>query len=594
MGGLVGIIGDGSVAELKRMAERMPYRGRVRTWSPALWVLLGELSLPGDHAEAESSEGFAIDIAGDTTPRTDIEAALSSRGTSAAVDLRGFFAIAWWDADNKALKFICDRHGYKTLYIARLPGRIVFASDCKALLALAEFPATVDRDVLQTYLRSRSFPSERSLLAAAQPIGGANVWTLSSDGELHRESYWTPMRRLKAGRTFDEAALELRGILQSVVTRHLVGRDHTALALSGGLDSASVLAVARHVRPDLQITTYTVGHSPQDPEIIRAREAAEHFRTQHRECFLPPEKVPGELRRLVWLTEDLTGREEAALQQVLAAEMAVHERTYFVGHGADVAFAGMPRHRLMWLRDHAPPPLRNALNELFIYTQRRQEPSSWLGRRLANLAFHGDRPAMPTVTGAAEISAEMNYDNLEHYCRSTISWIEGMRFHEPVEMAGDVTMVVPFFDPAVVDFALTCPTSFLIDSRQQKRILRAAVSGLLPPQIAQRRKMIQRMKHDTSLSDVLDDFAAQLRLRESLTARGLMPAEYIASLQKRSRDTAHSSERLHILWALICAELWLRQFVDQRGALDTTRLPMARTPMTVPARANASHPAPIP
>ena len=594
MGGLVGIVGEGSFLELTRMAERMSYRGRLRSWSPAAGVLLGELS---SHASMErrNSDSFAIDTAGDGTSRLNIETALTTRGVSAAADLRGFFSIAWWDSRSRSLRFICDRHGYKTLYIARLPGRIVFATDCKALLALAEFPATVDRDVLQVYLRSRSFPSERSLLAAAQPIGGANVWTLTFDGALHSEPYWTPEQRgVGKTRTFEAAASELREILKSVVTRRLDGRDHMALALSGGLDSASVLAVAKHVRPDIHVTTYTVGHSPQDPEILRAREAAEHFHTEHRECFLPPEKLPGELRKLVWLTEDLTGREEAALQQVLAAEMATRERSYFVGHGADVAFAGMPRHRLMWLRDHAPSAVRGALDELFVYTQRRNEPSSWLGRALASLAFRGDRPAMPTVIGAAEMPADMSYQSLEHYRCATVSWIEGMRFHEPEETAGDVAMVVPFFDPAVVDFALSCPSSYLIDARNQKRILRAAVAPLLPPQISQRPKMIQRMKHDQSLSDVLDDFAGQLRLKESLMSRGLIPAEYIAKLQKRSRSAAYSSERLHILWALICAELWLRQFVDQRGVLDATRASIARTPIIVPASVSANHPAPIP
>jgi hypothetical protein len=155
-------------------------------------------------------------------------------------------------------------------------------------------------------------------------------------------------------------------------------------------------------------------------------------------------------------------------------------------------------------------------------------------------------------------------------------------------------MVAPFFDPEVIAFALSCPTSFLIDARKQKRILRAAMHGMLPPEMSQRRKSIQRMKHDTELSDVLDDFAAQLRLSESLASRGLLPADYLTTLQKRTRDTAYSSERLHILWAAISAELWLRQFIDRRGAPEGSRSPAARPPMKVPASASASQPAPIP
>ncbi|HEU4625682.1 MAG TPA: asparagine synthase-related protein [Steroidobacteraceae bacterium] len=594
MGGIVGLIGDGTVAELESMAARMPYRGSVRTWSPAPRVLLGELALGDARSPVASAGCFAFDTAGETTSRDEIERILQKRGPAGAVAIRGFFAIAWWDDASRSLRLICDRHGYKTLYIARLPGRIALASDLKALLALADVEASVDRDVLQMYLRSRSFPAERSLLASAQPIGGANVWTLELNGDLRCTPYWTPVRRVMPGRSFDAAALELRGILEQVLHRQLAGRERIALALSGGLDSASVLAMARRVRPDLHITTYTVGHGRDDPEIVRAREAAAHYGTEHHECFLPPEKVPAEMRRLVALTEDLTGREEAALQQVLAGEMSLREREYLVGHGADVAFAGMPRHRLMWLRDRCPPPLRAALDEVFVYTQRREEPRSWLGRRLASLAFRGDRPAMPSVTHANEIPANMNYASLDEYCCSTIAWIEGMRFHEPVEMEGDVTMIAPFFDPAVVAFALSCPTRFLIDARKQKRVLRAAMRGVLPPSISERGKLIQRMKHDTELSDVLDDFAAQIHLRDSLAARGLVAAEYLATLQKRPHATPYSSERLHILWAAISAELWLRHFIDRRGAPEGSRAASARQPINVPATASANQPAPIP
>ena len=594
MGGIVGLIGDGSVAELEAMAARMPYRGTVRTWMPARNVYLGELALGSERGAAPSAGCFAVDTAGDTTAREEIERILTTRGAAGATDIRGFFAIAWWNEASRSLQLICDRHGYKTLYLARLPGRIALASDLKALLALPDVQARVDRDVLHLYLRSRSFPSERSLLAGAQPIGGASVWTLAASGELRAEPYWTPVRRVRAGRTFDQAAIELRGILQQVLHRQLAGRERIALALSGGLDSASVLAMARHVRPEAHITTYTVGHSHEDQEIVRARAAAAHFGTEHHECFLPPDKVPAEMRRLVSLTEDLTGREEAALQLVLADEMSGREHACLAGHGADAAFAGMPRHRLLWLRDHAVPPVRGALDELFNYTQRRLEPRSWLGRRLASLAFHGDRPALPRVPDARELPAQTSCASLDEYCCATVSWIEGMRFHEPVETAAGVTMVAPFFDPAVVDFSLSCPTNFLIDARKQKRILRAAMHGILPAEMSQRRKSIQRMKHDTQLSDVLDDFAVQLHLHESLAARGLLPADYLTSLQQRARDTAYSSERLHILWAMISAELWLRQFIDRRGAPEGSRSPTARQPIKVPASASANQPAPIP
>jgi asparagine synthase (glutamine-hydrolysing) len=592
VGGLVGIIGNGSLAELEAMAARMPYRGQPHCWSPSHEVFLGEV----DHDSRYVSYGegcFAIDAPGDSPARERLESDITRRGDEAFADIRGFFAIARWNPVTQRLTLACDRHGYKTLYVAELPGRVAFASDYKALLALTDLPARVDRDVLQTYLMSRSFSSERSLLATVRPVGGASLWSVGRDLQLSHTPYWIPRQRTPSRRKFEESAQELRRVLQWTLRRQLAGRRRIAIALSGGLDSVAVLALARHVRPDLEITSYTIGHGEQDPEIIRAREAARHFATTHREIFLPPERVPEELERLVWLTEDLTGREEALLQQVLAEEMSGREREYLAGHGADADFAGMPRHRLMWLRDHAPPPLRGALNELYVYTQRREEPKSWLGKRLAHFAYQGDMPPVPAVIGARG-ALPMECPSLADYCRSTITWLDTMRFHEPVEAACAVTMITPFFDPTVVDFALACPMSFLIGARQQKRILRAAVRDLMPEPLVSRGKMIQRMKHDIVLSEVLDAFASDLRLRSSLSARGLLADEYLRRLQRRDPGTAYSSERLHILWALISAELWMRQFVDQRGAGLGRHAPKAREAMKVAATARVSQPAPMP
>ncbi len=592
MGGLVGIIGAGSLAEVETMAARMPYRGQPHCWSPSHEVYLGEVD--HDSRYVTYGEGcFAIDAPGDSLARERLESDITRRGDEAFADIRGFFAIARWNPVAQRLTLACDRHGYKTLYLAELPGRIAFASDYKALLALTELPARVDRDVLQTYLMSRSFSSERSLLATVRPVGGANLWTFGRDLQVSRTPYWIPRERTRGRAKFEESAQELRRVLQWTLRRQLAGRRRMAIALSGGLDSVAVLALARHVRPDLEITSYTIGHSEQDPEIIRAREAAQHFGTTHREIFLPPERVPEELDRLVWLTEDLTGREEALLQQVLAEEMSGREREYLAGHGADADFAGMPRHRLMWLRDHAPPPLRGALNELYVYTQQREQPKSWLGKRLASFAYGGDMPPVPAVIGARG-GQPMECPSLANYCRSTITWLDTMRFHEPVEAACAVTMITPFFDPTVVDFALGCPTSFLIGARQQKRILRAAVRELMPAALSQRGKLIQRMRHDIVLSEVLDQFASELRLRSCLSARGLVADEYLRMLQRRDPGSAYSSERLHILWALISAELWMRQFVDQRGAGPGRQAPMAREAMRVAAAARKSQPTPSP
>ena len=121
------------------------------------------------------------------------------------------------------------------------------------------------------------------------------------------------------------------------------------------------------------------------------------------------------------------------------------------------------------------------------------------------------------------------------------------------------------FKPPAEEFALGCPGRFHITLREQKRLLRAAIAGLMPEAMLKSRKTIQRFKHDGALSDAFDRIARELDLARSLSDRKLMDSDYVWSLTERPAGGAMSAERMHTLWGLICAELWMRQFIDRRG-----------------------------
>jgi asparagine synthase (glutamine-hydrolysing) len=582
--GLVGIIGDGSAAELQAMAARMSYRGEARIWSPAPRVHLGELSTSasGSISNEGASSALALDYNGwlydlaepDAmdpqtrlqSERQRLEADLSQRRLSALAEVTGFFALAFWDAHSQSLTLACDRQGYKRLYFVVLEGRLAFASDIKALLALSDCPARIDRNILHVYLRSRSFSSVDSLLEAAQPVGRARAVTVGLDLAPRLSTYWRPMRGRRIDEDFNGAARRLRALLESVLRGQLGGHDRFGVALSGGLDSAAVLALAKHVRPDAAIATYTIGHGEQDIDIVRARRAATHFRSEHHETFYDIEQIPADLKRFVWLSEDLTGREEAILQQRITAVAGMRENLLLAGHGADAALAGMPRHRLLWLRDRAPLPLRHALSELFTYTQSRREPSSWLGRGIVALRFGSNRPMHPQVIGAVQ-SAEPSWPPLGTYRRDTVNCLESLRYHEPIDASCGIMLAAPFLDPAVIQFSLDCPTRYLINGFRQKQVLRQALQGVAPPQIVGLGKTIQRLRHDARLTELLHDFARVLRVEQSLAERGVLDAAYLTRAFNYPYKAGSASDQLHILWTLICTELWFNQFIDARGAL---------------------------
>lgn len=569
MAGILGIVGDGTVAELGSMADRMVFRGtRLSVVNPASGVLFGEIHHAADGREPKSS--LCLDSNGALFPTDSEESAgcrlereLLQRGVAALRDVGGHFALAWWDEANLRTTLACDRQGFKSLYYVELPGRIAFASEYKALLALPDCPAELDRDVLQTYLVLFSCPQSRSLLKGIMPLPQAAVLHIGN-GVTNSDRYWQPQRRHTKA-SFGESAMLLRAKLEAAVSAQLAVHDRGSLLLSGGFDSAALLALVRHVRPDLEVATYTIGHSAEDPDIVGARAVAAHFGTVHHEHFYSPKELSRDLPRMVWQTEDLSGREEAILQSTITAIAARNGEIVLAGHGADAAFGGMPRHRILWMRDRAPPPLRGALCELFVFTRYKRMPQSWLGRQLVALAYRGDLPKPPQLVDAYAIGADDPCKSLDRYLEEHYSPSSGFLHDEPVLAESAAPMALPFLEPLVTEWALSCPGSYHVSFRQQKRLLRASLADLMPPAMLASRKTIQRLKHDSELTDALEGIARTLDLGQSLAERKLVPISYVLSLSERSLQGALSPERVHSMWGLICTELWMRQFIDRRG-----------------------------
>ena len=97
--------------------------------------------------------------------------------------LRGMFAFALWDADSERLLLARDPYGKKPLFLQARDGRLLFASEIKALLAAPDVPATIDRRAIWSYLLYRYVPGPDTLFEGIRklPPGSYALW---ADGKL--------------------------------------------------------------------------------------------------------------------------------------------------------------------------------------------------------------------------------------------------------------------------------------------------------------------------------------------------------------------------------------------------------------------------
>jgi asparagine synthase (glutamine-hydrolysing) len=79
-------------------------------------------------------------------------------GADSVRRLRGMFAFAVWDAQKRELFIARDRLGIKPLYYYAADGKVIFASEVRAILATELAPRQIDPVALNDYLAYQSIP----------------------------------------------------------------------------------------------------------------------------------------------------------------------------------------------------------------------------------------------------------------------------------------------------------------------------------------------------------------------------------------------------------------------------------------------------
>jgi asparagine synthase (glutamine-hydrolysing) len=597
MGAVYGMLGEGGLGEVRAMGERLSHRGpHAQAWSIAPRVHLGVRgSSQTIVAQAEGVLVFdgAIDNRAALArrlkrPRPDDLASpddaalllelLCSLGPDGLAHVAGQFALAFWHAPTRRLMLARDRIGYAPLYFTLDGHRFLFASEYKALLAIASVPARPNRDALQTIQSTKWVQPGATCLEGIYPVA-PGTWLEVDPERMHTARYWDIPVRVSHE---DEArhAAALRESFLDTLRQQTEPYQRIGVSLSGGLDSAVMAAGARHVVGTKELHTFTAGYGEDDRELVNAGMVARELGTRHHPLVLSPGDLPGLLPWMVWHLEEPIGREDIAYLFVAAREAARHVDLVLAGFGFDGLFAGLPRHRLVDLGIRIPP-LRGPLEEFYDYTFRSVEPHTLAGRALRAGYFRGRAHPAPRVLGADPMPRFGGFPRggdqpLTNFLRRGFMVLP---YQHPIERlygAAGVRMNAHHTDPAFLATALSIPDRLKIHGGTQKYILRKACAGLLPGSMLAVGKSFNRLRHDAEMSEVLDRLGDELLEPATVRHRGLFDPAYIGRLRRRPDGKPYSQARAYRLWSLLLAEIWARLYLDQRGAPPAVALPPVR------------------
>jgi asparagine synthase (glutamine-hydrolysing) len=534
-------------------------------------------------AQLEPAEGSATSDVG------LLLAAYFEWGVACTDHLLGDFAFAVWDAGRRRLLCAVDPLGIKPLHYAHVGSLVCFASDAMQVLQHPAVPDDYNEVEIAAYLASQFEDPERSFFAAVRKLAPGER-LIAESGRLHVERYWSPKpEEIRYSRDEDYAAHFLEIFQRAVTDRLRDGGSFVGVAMSGGLDSTSVAALAqRSPSPGIQAYTFAFDRLPECDERSYSRLMTE-------ELGLAVEPV--EVERL-WSLESqvalpyspdtpFTGW-RTCFEKIFRRMTAGGSKVLLMGHGGDDLLQGSPLSYAERLRRgdwraiqevvrHARGAGRPVSRSLYRYFGRPHLPA-FAGRFLASALGHRDG-ALPSWVAPDFIRRTRRTERLggrswpgkafaspsqrEIYGSLVeIPWYWRVaNWHDRNAASFGIEVRQPFLDRRLFEYVLAIPGEQLFRLSGYKNLLRRSMSGRLPETI---RLRVDKTRFTSFLDFILLKQAAG-EIMELLKAPrsadlGILDEDQLRSaylgLTSGGRE-GDSSRRA--VWYAITLEIWLRR-----------------------------------
>ncbi|HKY93527.1 MAG TPA: asparagine synthase (glutamine-hydrolyzing), partial [Nevskiaceae bacterium] len=512
MCGIAGqVLRDGTVAaaDLARMSATLTHRGPEDTGHYVAGrfgiahTRLAIIDLAGGHQPLfDADKRFALVCNGEIYNYVELRAELEALGARPLTHsdsevalhgwaawgpkslsrLHGMYAFALYDHAAHELWLVRDRLGIKPLYYAVLPDRLLFASELKALLPALPTRPAINPVALAQFFQNQASSGRETIFQGVHRVLPGEALRIADGLKVEHHTYWraTDVAPRASSLTHEEAVAEWEPLFEQVMREHMRADVPYGVFLSGGVDSAVLLAQLKrfHSKP---IRTFSIGWAgaKQRDELDGAERIAQLLGAEHSSIRLSSQQVFHRLPRCVWASDDLM-RDYACLPTLALAEAAGRElKVVFSGEGGDEAFAGYGRYR--------PAAVERVFKSLRYpgsggFRARGELDAGWVGRLFqpqlqAALAAH----RAPFVEAWSRTPSSWSDLQRRQYVDLSTNLPDDLLVKaDRMLMAFSVEGRVPFLDHRVVEFGLSLPDALKVRSDAGKVFIKRWAEGFLP------------------------------------------------------------------------------------------------------------------
>ncbi len=526
------------------------------------------------------AEGCSFNTNSDTEVILQLYLRYGWRGFAA---LRGMFAFCLWDYRQQTGLLVRDFKGIKPLFLrVEKDAGITFASEAKAIAAREHESLQLNTNNLHLLLNFRYIPGNGTLIDNIEQLepGCVLLWKMDGTIKKHRITPDIPASTTPLDALYDS------------INVHMTADVRVGAHLSGGLDSAAIVAIAKD-KATCGLPTFTLNIGDDPNEARYARRTAELLGVENTQEADTPSDISEAHYQLIWHLE--IPKVNAIQSSRLAKLVSRHVKVALSGLGSDELFLGYNAHRIFNVAeraDHYIPRIASRSAGAFARHLGSLLPGPFWSEPERALLMTEALGNWPRVYGLLRSVWDDNklrekiygprmldtishnaFDVIETYwpqqpdpvlAMAEFEWnqkmVNDLLWHEDrVSMAEGVETRVPYVDAGLAAQVQAIDRHLLMKNGQPKAYMKTMLRGLLPDEVIDRPKSGFQLDAPRYFVEHLSGMADRLLADSYVREIGLFNPEFVRTVRK---FRAGKGLRWHyfMLYMMMMTHIWIEIF----------------------------------
>jgi asparagine synthase (glutamine-hydrolysing) len=509
--------------------------------------------------------------------------------------LKGMFSFAIWDKKEKELFLARDHFGIKPLYWFYLNNKFFFASEQKALIPFLD-QITVDEFGLSDYFTYQFTVGTKTLFKKISQVKPGHYVKVRVGKNPIEVKYWDVEYNIDYEHTEKWFIERLRDLTDKSISLHLRADTEIGSYASGGIDS-SLLSILASKKLDSTLKSYNgrfLGEKYDESNY--AKSIADRNNIDLNVVDINEDDFVDNIESIILHLDQPTAGPGSFPQFMVSKRASQDVKVVFGGQGGDELFGGYARYLVAYFEQCIRGALDGTLNSgNFLVTYESIIPNLrtlqgykpmlrefWADGlfgdpkdrywRLINRAntfgdiinaelynYEATYEEFSKIYMGPSMVKEAYFDSMTHFDFKTLLPAL-LTVEDRMSMAHGLEARVPLLDRELMEFSATIPADIKFMNGELKRLLKKAFQQEIPEAILQRK---DKMGFPVPLNDWLRSGGrARQYVGDILGSQKAKTRYYLKAPLNLDDILSGQGSFGRNLWALLCLELWHRQFID--------------------------------